>query len=248
MGASIFRADGSIPSAFVRAAVVKDNIALLTKVYEAACLLPGFDPNALDTFRPLQDGAIHSAALGAAVLSTRFLLERGADPNLRSRKRHETPLMSSLQLVDNDALETAQLLVEWRADVNARDKNGQTALFTTVLVGSLEGLEFLLANGADPNIPDDDGIRPIDVAQYICRFQQSLINARVERFRVCVRPVDRWNHCFEYHFPGDQIAVRDRLAGLLNEPEPREMGFSDIDFARKYRLESIHELLTRNDS
>ena len=239
LGASIFKEDGSIPSAFIRAASVRTDISLLSHFYGLAQAYAGFDINALDKFTPVQTGAIHEAATSNSIQGIKFLLEKGADPNLRSGSLGMTPLHTALTSVNKSSLAIARMLIDAKADVNARENNGRTALFTCVLTGSLFGVDFLLANGADPHIPDDEGIRPIDLAHFICRFQKPLIEAGLKyKFRVCVRPTV--NHeSAEYSFPGKQILIRDRVADVVNEPEARPLAIADIEFARKFRLDTI---------
>lgn len=247
-GATIFKADGSIPSAFIKAAGFGGDSTILSRVYEAVCTSSEFDINVLEKFDPHEVGAIHKAAGSDYLPNILYLLERGANPNLRSGQLAITPLMHTFLYISHDTLETAQLLLEWGADFNARDSNGQTILFTCALVGSWEGLEFLLENGADPNIPDNDGIRPIDIANFICRFQEPLIDSQIDKFRICVRPIEGEDECSDFDFPGGWILVRDRLAEVLEEPNPPPLGISDIEFALKYRLDTIYDLLIKDNS
>lgn len=51
------------------------------------------------------------------------------------------------------------------ADVNSRSKNGKTALYLASANGHVEIVYFLLKNGADPNICDDDNNSPLMVAE-----------------------------------------------------------------------------------
>jgi ankyrin repeat protein len=249
-GASIFKADGSIPSAFIKAAGSGDDSTILSRLYEAVCTQPGFDINALDKFDPYEVGAIHKATGTDNITNILFLLERGANPNLRSGQLAITPLMHTFVYISQDTLDAAQMLMEWGADLNARDSNGRTVLFTCALVGSFEGLRFLLDHGADPNIPDNDGIRPIDIANFICRFQEPLIDAQIEQFRICLRSVEGEDEdeFFDCDLPGEWIIVRDRLVEILDEPNPPPLGISDIEFALKYRLDTIYEFLVRDNS
>jgi ankyrin repeat protein len=53
------------------------------------------------------------------------LLMAGAKPDVMNNQL-QTPL---IRAVYNNALDTARVLIEWHADVNARDGNGHTALF-----------------------------------------------------------------------------------------------------------------------
>jgi hypothetical protein len=55
-------------------------------------------------------------------------------------------------------------LLDARADINARDANGRTALMLAILHGQAGAVDVLLAHGADPNAADSSGITPLQAA------------------------------------------------------------------------------------
>lgn len=77
--------------------------------------------------------ALHAAAALAELKSVRFLLAHGADPNLPD-SAGKTPLMEAVSGVaagspmDDSVLPTIQVLIQHGARVDARAKNGNTAL------------------------------------------------------------------------------------------------------------------------
>ena len=73
------------------------------------------------------------------------LLDRGADPNAADARKR-TPLVSAAAI---GPIEAMKVLVAHKADVNARDASGSTAL--TWSARDLGKVRFLLDNGADPN-------------------------------------------------------------------------------------------------
>jgi ankyrin repeat protein len=76
--------------------------------------------------------------------SVRFLLEQGADPNLRNEVG-ATALMWAV-----DEFEKTRLLVEHGADVSARSGDGRTPLLIAAgLFGNTEVIKLLLERGAD---------------------------------------------------------------------------------------------------
>ncbi len=91
---------------------------------------------------------------------TRLLLEKGADPNARA-SNGLTPLHVTAQLsgrfVEN--LEMAKLLLERKADVDARVEGqnfrGWTALMLAVNNGMTNLVALLLKNGAKPDVPGE---------------------------------------------------------------------------------------------
>ena len=100
--------------------------------------------------------------------ATRVLLERGADVNVRSaalafpRRRTGqsvlslgswTPLMYAAR---ENAIEAGRALVASKADLDATDPDGATAIAIAIINANYEFAAFLLDAGADPNIVDNE--------------------------------------------------------------------------------------------
>jgi ankyrin repeat protein len=64
-------------------------------------------------------------------------------------------------------VEIGRMLIRGGARVDHRDIAGGTALHWAVRAGATQYARMLLENGADPNIPEWSGDRPIDVARSI---------------------------------------------------------------------------------
>lgn len=89
----------------------------------------------------------------------RVLIDAGADVNTHASRYSETPL----HYAGRSGLVTiCQALIEAGADVNAVSSSGDTALQSAVSRGLPEVARLLLANGADPEIRNHVGFRPID--------------------------------------------------------------------------------------
>ena len=71
------------------------------------------------------------------------------------------------------------------------------------------------------------------------------MDAQIDKFSICVRPFEAENEGSDLDPHGKRIAVCERLVEVLDEPNPRPLGASDIDFALKYRLDTIYEFPTR---
>lgn len=92
--------------------------------------------------------------------AVRILLEHGADVNAIRTKEYNnnTVLMVAVEEYYGDHLETIQTLLEYGAEIDARNSEGETALIQTSGDSRLfENLQPLLEKGADVNIQDNRG-------------------------------------------------------------------------------------------
>jgi ankyrin repeat protein len=92
------------------------------------------------------------------------LINRNADLSARS----ETGRTVLMRAVENRNMELFQLLLATfgtAALVNEQDYGGVVALSIAVCQNHLSFVTALLAAGADPNIPDDDGLTPLMLAR-----------------------------------------------------------------------------------
>jgi len=80
----------------------------------------------------------------------RALLAHGADPNYDDHAGFP-PLIAALSSGRADRYEIARLLLAFGADVQARGLNDWTPLHYAAANDDLDGVQLLLAHGADPN-------------------------------------------------------------------------------------------------
>jgi ankyrin repeat protein len=123
------------------------------------------------------------AADRADVAMMRLLLELGADP-LLPNFNDTTPLMAAAGLgttepleeagEESEALEAVKMLLDLKADVNAVDKNGDTAMHGAAYGAYPSVVKLLADRGADPQIwkeRNKAGVTPLFAAEgYIGRL------------------------------------------------------------------------------
>ena len=97
--------------------------------------------------------SVHLAMMMGHAEWTAWMIEQGANPNL---SEHGARLMHEALDRPYQSLHGIALLLEYGADVDARDEYGATVLLNTGWSDSAL-LELLLAHGADLDAADDDG-------------------------------------------------------------------------------------------
>jgi ankyrin repeat protein len=79
-----------------------------------------------------------------------FLLQNGADPNIRDNEGN-TPLIVAAQA---GFFEGVRLMLAGKASVNLVNNRGQSALFKSVEARDPQSVRLLLDAGADPDLPE----------------------------------------------------------------------------------------------
>jgi ankyrin repeat protein len=115
------------------------------------------------------------AAKSADIPVMKLLLEHGADPML-STTAGVNPLMTAANLATKESdttgryktqeqvIEAIQLCLDRGLDVNARSKDGRTALFGAATFGLNEVVQYLYDQGASVDYKDNQGLAPLDAA------------------------------------------------------------------------------------
>ena len=115
-------------------------------------------------------GSALERAVGRGNISiTRLLLEAGAD--VESRGYYGLPIMivAKYSVVHESRHEMMDLLLEYKADINAHGEYGNTALHCAAS-GSFPSaytVEYLVSKGASPNLPNERGETPLNMAKSI---------------------------------------------------------------------------------
>lgn len=84
------------------------------------------------------------------------------DPHLVTicNKEEVSPLQEA---VKNQSFELVKILVKFGAPLNYKDLDGETSLHYAASTANYEIIEFLLTNGADPTINNNDELNPLCV-------------------------------------------------------------------------------------
>lgn len=99
------------------------------------------------------EAALHIVAKSAkpsSLVYLRFLLQRGANPNVQDSQGNSAMLLAT-NIGFNEAV---QVLVTYKANVNQRNSRGETPLIRAVQLRNLELVNLLLQSGADPDLAD----------------------------------------------------------------------------------------------
>ena len=96
---------------------------------------------------------LHVVVARRDVTWVKFLLQRGANPNIRDRKGM-TPIQLATQL---GFVEGVEELIRKGAQVNVADSQGETPLIAAVHQRNVELVRRLLGEGADPDRNDNSG-------------------------------------------------------------------------------------------
>ena len=97
--------------------------------------------------------ALHVAIKHKQKEALKYLLEQGADTTAMITSTAKTPLLCiSAILPDPIGFEMLELLVQYGANVNDQDHEGNSLLFYACLEEDIEVIEFLVDNDADLNL------------------------------------------------------------------------------------------------
>jgi ankyrin repeat protein len=144
-----------------------------------ALVVHGANVNARENWQ--EQTALMFAAAENNAAAVKILVEAGADMNLHSKVwnfpeyKYETNGMAVFQLprggwtavmfaARQNAMEAAAALADLKADLNAADPDGTTALQLAILNVHYDLAGMLLRKGADPNVGDSSGMTALYAA------------------------------------------------------------------------------------
>jgi len=119
------------------------------------------------------EGALHIVVKRGDSAYLRYLLAKGADPNLRDREG-ETPMMLAVQAGQP---EMVQILANAKANANLADGSGETPLIRAVQRRDLALVRAVLAAGGNPD--QTDNLAGLSARAYAKRDPRSTAIAKV---------------------------------------------------------------------
>lgn len=94
----------------------------------------------------------------------KYLLDHGANIEGSEFYDQRTPLMTAAEY--DTRIEILAVLLDKKANINAQDLNGKTALIHATEVGTPKTVEYLLSRGADKTILDNKGFDALHYATF----------------------------------------------------------------------------------
>lgn len=119
------------------------------------------------------DSKLAGAVLSMNAQETRTLLGQGADPNYKQTNR---PMIA--WAAQSGSVEIVQALIEAKADINAIDGIGQTALMRAIDMDQVNVVEALIKGKADVNFQTPDGKTALMMA--VSNDKPVLVKALIE--------------------------------------------------------------------
>ncbi|XP_077862649.1 uncharacterized protein LOC144344643, partial [Saccoglossus kowalevskii] len=127
-------------------AIQKDNLQEVARVY--------LNTTSLESGKPLLHAAIENNAVS---VTQYFLKDRNMDPDTQDNTNQRSPLMVA---AERGSLQIAKLLIEYGANIDIQDHDGNTALHTACNNEKEDIKQLFLQYGADVNIANNNGEKP----------------------------------------------------------------------------------------
>ena len=127
---------------------------------------------------------IWAAAFTGNTEALKQALGAGADANARNLEFGSTLLITAAVVGHT---KTVAMLLEHGAAINARSRDGGTALHAAAFFGHAETVQLLLENGADTSIKDNEGATPLEAAKVdwqLTQFVAGLLQIKVNEAEV----------------------------------------------------------------
>lgn len=148
------------------------------------------------------------------------------------------------------ALQCCQYLIEKKANVNAKNFAGFTALHWAAYSGRTETLNLLVQSGADIEAKTEDGRTPFHIAAFRghLEFLEEMLKVKSKiKLNISEVACNGWN-ALHFAVISNQKPVAKYLISLgIDTTTPDSRGETVLDLADKYKRKWLPELLKKND-
>jgi ankyrin repeat protein len=159
--------------------------------------------------------ALYYAIRAENVQMVRCLLEKGADPTSRNNVGC-TPFHLAVALLTDTDILGLMLANEIKIDIDEKNKLGLNALHMATFASNVTAVRFLLSNGANPNVADENGLTPLHVAAHQAK-DMYLIEALLNHKDTNVNYLDNKGHNALQYAMRNKHGLREEIANLLRE-------------------------------
>ncbi|XP_013383410.1 uncharacterized protein LOC106153847 [Lingula anatina] len=168
------------------------------------------------------DLLLHRAVSSGQLEVVKFLLEIGYDINKPDEtKSCATPLIAAARQAYTN-INMCQFLVDHGAQLNAVDKNHETALSTAVYFGFEKNAALLIQHGADLNLPDARSTTPLYWA---------IFNARIPTLQLLIHAGAKFTH--------EQLRLTPKNLKVTRDPHLSAWMLEQISNPRSLQLTCI---------
>ncbi|XP_046634899.1 serine/threonine-protein phosphatase 6 regulatory ankyrin repeat subunit B-like isoform X2 [Daphnia pulicaria] len=158
---------------------------------------------------------LHYAIKASNAEMARCLLEKGADPTIRNTEGNNSFQLAALFLTDTHVL-GLMLGNEKKIEIDERDKQGRTALHLAIATSNVTAARFLLSNGANPNVADEDGLTALhQAAKYV--KDMDIVELLLNHKDINVHYLDNQGNNALYYAKVNMFGHGKRIAKLLKE-------------------------------
>jgi ankyrin repeat protein len=158
---------------------------------------------------------LHYAIKASNAEMARCLLEKGADPTIRNTEGNNSFQLAALFLTDTHVL-GLMLGNEKKIEIDERDKQGRTALHLAIATSNVTAARFLLSNGANPNVADEDGLTALHrAAKYV--KDMDIVELLLNHKDIDVHYLDYQGNNALYYAKINMFGHGKRIAKLLKE-------------------------------
>ena len=125
-----------------------------------------------------QESALHRVVNRGYTSSIRILLEAGADVDSCGKYGQSIISQAIIGEASGETLgKMIDLLLEYKADINAHGWHGNTPLHYAAATPILDtyAVEYLISKGANPNLPNEKWTTPLDLAKDVIAFGEIVV-------------------------------------------------------------------------